>query len=311
MVTCVHFTIYSAVVGLYVFRTENMVYAQGKSFLIIRQADASARGDITVGQHLTHGMAGIRDGIVVEIATNDDGVLAMTFDVFQHRLNLGGTLLIGLREFDDHLFRLGTHGVFLHFSMQHLPVLLAVLTVQVATLEMVVDDNERVVIHLQPPGHTAIGCGGIRNALALQDGVPRMNAQAVHTHGVMGDDAGVVVGEQFLLVLLKDIAAPRIHVFLHAHNVRLFVSEIFEDDLKAVLVLVVAAVGTDIIGHEFDSPVRDVLLHIDRHVYTDRYVREKEARGRNPQHAPLEDNPKDEESQIEQQKYGEGHADGR
>ena len=101
-------------------------------------------------------MPGVGNRIVVEVAANDDRILIMCFGIVTYAFYLNSTLGIGLGQFDKQQLRLDTDGVTRHLALQYLAILLAVILVQVTALKMVVDHYQRVVIDLQPPGHTAI-----------------------------------------------------------------------------------------------------------------------------------------------------------
>ena len=90
MVWEVNFRVYLAVVGGEVRWAQNVVNTDPKSFLIIWQTDTSAGGDETVGKSFGHGVVSVGNRGVVEVATDNDGVLPVRFNILMDGFHLFG-----------------------------------------------------------------------------------------------------------------------------------------------------------------------------------------------------------------------------
>ena len=62
-------------------------------------------------------MSGVGNGIVVEVATDDNGMLTMLFDVLTNDINLAAALRIGLGQLDQQQLGLCTGRIAIHLAM--------------------------------------------------------------------------------------------------------------------------------------------------------------------------------------------------
>ena len=127
MVTCIHFAIHLTVERLNILGTENMVNSEGERFLIIRQTDTSTRCYKTVLQYLTHGVTGIGDGIVVEIATKQDRITRMILDILPDRPDLTCPLSVSLGQFNQQHLRLRSQRVAGYLAFDNMAILRTIL----------------------------------------------------------------------------------------------------------------------------------------------------------------------------------------
>ncbi len=82
-----------------------------------------------------------------------------------------------------------------------------------------------------------------------------MNTQRIQACRIIGYDHGVVVGV-VLLILLENVTPPGIHILLYTHNVSLFFTQVIKDRAKAVFILIVTTIGTDIVRDDFQGILR-------------------------------------------------------
>ena len=94
-------------------------------------------------------MTGVGDGGVVEVAAHDDGILPVGLDILLHHLHLMGSYAHADQQLVLEEERLGPHRVFLHVALQHFLIAVALFGRQMRRLQMVVDDDHRVLANLQ------------------------------------------------------------------------------------------------------------------------------------------------------------------
>jgi len=174
---------------------------------------------------------------------------------------------------------------------------------------MVVDDKQGVAAYLQVPCHAAIACGAVGDALTAEDGKAGMDTDTVQIP-VAVEHEGVVIGV-FLLVVLEAIAPPSVDIFLQADDISILLEEVVTDSLKALLVLIVASVLTDVIAEELEGSLRRGTAHVEGHINSNRYVGKEVAGNGDDDHAELEEDPEKEEGEVGKEKQGERHADTR
>ena len=86
MVTCVKFRVDFALIRCHVLGTEHVVNPHMHPMSVIGRSHAVAGSNIAIGQVFSDGMAGIRQRMVVEVATHQDGVLPMLVNVLAYSL---------------------------------------------------------------------------------------------------------------------------------------------------------------------------------------------------------------------------------
>ena len=133
-----------------------MVNPEVHSVPVEGSSDAVAGGNETVGHVLCDDPTGVGEGMVVKVTAHHDGVVGMSLDVPMDgvgcRCPLGG----GIGQFCQQALIFCTCRIALHVAMHNLTVLIAVVFRQVGGLQMVIDDDERVVAYLEIPGDAAV-----------------------------------------------------------------------------------------------------------------------------------------------------------
>ena len=91
MVAGIYFIVYLAVVWLYIVGTENVVYAEVKSFLIVRPSESFSCCGEAVFEYCRYFVARVGNGVVVEVSAEYDRILLMFFHVLTYCINLRST----------------------------------------------------------------------------------------------------------------------------------------------------------------------------------------------------------------------------
>ena len=131
----------------------------------------------------------------------------MGFDIGVDSLSLRGTGDSGILDLMQEEARLRTGSIVVHPSTQQVFVARTVVLRKMCALQVVVDDNDGVVSHLQEVSHRAVGCRFVGDLFLLHNGKTGMDAHRVEELGIVDEDSGIVIGKR-LLVFLQHILAP-------------------------------------------------------------------------------------------------------
>ena len=96
-----------------------MVDSELETLPVVRDANTPSRLDITVGETLSDGVIGIRDGSVVEVAAEDDGVTSVSFNVSMDGIGLRSTLSHRTAKGANQVYRFCLRCLFLHRAIDH------------------------------------------------------------------------------------------------------------------------------------------------------------------------------------------------
>ena len=98
MVAGIYFIVYLAVVWLYIVGTENVVYAEVKSFLIVRPSESFSCCGEAVFEYCRYFVARVGNGVVVEVSA-DHSCTGAVVEVGKDGIHLFGPAGEGLSVF--------------------------------------------------------------------------------------------------------------------------------------------------------------------------------------------------------------------
>ena len=167
-------------VGLEVRRAEDVVDAHIDGIAIKGATDAVGGGTIGIRQASAHLMVSVRDGSIVEVAHEQDAIIAMTVEKGGKGVGLMGTLHT-TRGYLAEQITLATDGMDVFRIVHKFVVIATFLRREVHRLEVGTDDDDRVTVTAQ--GREVEGCGTI--ARGATDGLGAMDGRfAHHCHAI-------------------------------------------------------------------------------------------------------------------------------
>ena len=177
-----------------------------------------------------------------------------------------------------------------------------------ARLQVVVDDDERVVAHLQKPCYAAVRGGVVIDDLLAQNGEAGVDAQVVGGRLWRVDLHRVVVRVE-AVVEVGHLLLPVV-VLLNAKNVGLALAQVVGQLLKGVVAVDVIDEACRVEGNNLDGIVRRWRRQVHGHIDPHGGIGDQEAYKGNQRPAPLDDEPEEQESQVSQGCKGEQQAQG-